>query len=102
MRKEIENMKGNIFDKIRRGNIFDKIRKASNEYIEYMIACDCVAKEAQKHIDWDNNVSCEYYPGDGICIMIDEHVCYANTFFDLVEESENGMLDRGTFMRNCI
>ena len=53
-------------------------------------------------LDWDNNVSCEYYPGDGICIMIDEHVCYANTFFDLVEESENGMLDRGTFMRNCI
>lgn len=39
MRKEIENMKGNIFD---------KIRKASNKYIEYMIACDCVAKEAQK------------------------------------------------------
>ena len=37
-----------------------------------------------------------------IRIMIDEHVCYANTFFDLVEESENGMLDRGTFMTNCI
>lgn len=65
-----------------KGNIFDKIRKASNKYIEYMIACDCVAKEAQKHIDWDNNVSCEYYPSDGICIMIDEHVCYANTFFN--------------------
>lgn len=85
-----------------KGNIFDKIRKASNKYIEYMIACDNVAKEAQKHIDWNNDVSCEYYPGDGICIMIDEHVCYANTFFDLVEESENGMLDRGTFMINCI
>lgn len=28
MRKEIENMKGNIFD---------KIRKASNKYIEYMV-----------------------------------------------------------------
>lgn len=41
MRKEIENMKGNIFD---------KIRKASNKYIEYMVACDCVAKEAQKHM----------------------------------------------------
>lgn len=85
-----------------KGNVFDKIRKASNKYIKYTIACDCVVKEAQKHIDWDNNVSCEYYPGDGICIMIDEHVCYANTFFDLVEESENDMLDRGTFMRNCI
>lgn len=45
MRKEIENMKGNIFD---------KIRKASNKYIEYMLACDDVAKEAQKHIDWYN------------------------------------------------
>lgn len=67
-----------------------------------MIACDCVAKEAQKHIDWDNNVLCEYYPGDGICIMIEEHVCFIDTFLDLVEESENGMLDRETFMRNCI
>lgn len=85
-----------------KGNIFDKIRKASNKYIGYMIACDDIAKEAQKHIDWDDKVSCEYYPSDGICIMIDEHVCYANTFFDLVEESENGMIDRKTYMRNCI
>lgn len=85
-----------------KGNIFDKIRKASNKYIEYMIACDNITKEAQKHIDWDGNVSCEYYPSDGICIMIDERVCYANTFFDLVEESENGMIDRKTYMRNCI
>lgn len=85
-----------------KGNVFDKIRKSSIKYTEYILECDCVAKEAQKHIDWNNDVSCEYYPGDGICIMIDGHVCYANTFFDLVEESENGMLDRGTFMRNCI
>lgn len=89
-------------EKAMKGNIFDKIRKASNKYIEYMIACDDISKEAQKHIDWDDNVSCEYYPSDGICIMIDEHVCYANTFFDLVEESENGMIDRKTYMRNCI
>ena len=88
--------------KTMKGNIFDKIRKAYNKYIKYMIACDDIAKEAQKHIDWDDNVSCEYYPSDGICIMIDEHVCYANTFFDLVEESENGMIDRKTYMRNCI
>ena len=85
-----------------KGNVFYQMCIRDSKYIEYTIACDCVAKEAQKHIDWDNDVSCEYYPGDGICIMIDEHVCYANTFFDLVEESENGMLDRGTFMRNCI
>lgn len=28
--------------------------------------------------------------------MIEEHVCYAAIFFDLVEESENGMIDRET------
>lgn len=34
--------------------------------------------------------------------MIEEHVCPAAIFFDLVEESENGMVDKKTFMRNCI
>lgn len=34
--------------------------------------------------------------------MIDENVCNAKTFFDLVEESKNGMVDRETFIRNCI
>lgn len=102
MRKEIENMKGNIFDKIRRGNIFNKTRRASIKYQEYMLDCYDIVKEAQKHIDWSDNVSCEYYPGDGVCIMIDENVCRAVTFFDLVEESENGMIDRETFKRNCI
>jgi hypothetical protein len=85
-----------------KGNVFDKIRKAANKYIKYALACDDVAKEAQKYIDWSDDVSCEYYLGDGIGIMIDEYVCCAKTFFDLVEESKNGMVDRETFMRNSI
>lgn len=85
-----------------KGNIFDKIRKVSNKYVEYMIACYDIAKEAQKHIDWSDNVSCKYYPGDRICIMIDEHVCPAAIFFDLVEELENGMIEKNTYMKNCI
>lgn len=85
-----------------KGNIFDKIRKAANKYVEYMLACDDVAKEARKHIDWNNDVSCKYYPGDGVYIMIDENVCRAVTFFDLVEESENGMIEKNTYMENCI
>lgn len=85
-----------------KGNIFDKIRKVSNKYRRYMLECSDIAKEAQKYIDWSDDVSCDYYPGDGVCIMIDENVCYAVTFFDLVEESENGMIDRETFMRICI
>ena len=45
---------------------------------------------------------CEYYPADGICIEIEEHVCYAFTFFELVEESENGIIDKRTYIDNCI
>jgi hypothetical protein len=85
-----------------KGNIFDKIRRASIKYQGYMLDCYDIAKEAQKYIDWSDDVSCEYYPADGICIMIEEHVCPATIFFDLVEESENGMIDRVTFMINCI
>ena len=78
------------------------IRRASIKYQGYMLDCYDIAKEAQKYIDWSDDVSCEYYPADGICIMIEEHVCPATIFFDLVEESENGMIDRVTFMINCI
>lgn len=82
--------------------ILDKINRAAKLYAEYMSSCDNVVIEAQKHIDWDNDVSCEYYPSDGICIMIDEHVCHAVTFFELVKESADGMIDRDTFIYNCI
>lgn len=85
-----------------KGNIFDKIRKAEYKYLEYMLACDVIAKEAQKHIDWNTDVSCEYYPGDGVCIMIEEYVCPTSIFFKLVEESENGMVEKNTYMKNCI
>lgn len=85
-----------------KGNIFDKIRKASNKYIEYMLVCDDIAKEAQKHIDWSDRVSCEYYPADGICVEIEEHVCHAFTFFELTEEIKDGMIDRETYIRNSI
>ena len=85
-----------------KGNIFDKIRKAEYKYLECMLACDVIVKEAQKHIDWNTDVSCEYYPGDGVCIMIEEHVCPASIFFKLVEESENGMVEKNTYMKNCI
>lgn len=85
-----------------KGNVFDKIRKTSIKYQGYALDCYDIANEARKHIDWSDIVSCEYYHGEGICIMIDENVCNAATFFELVEESKNGMVDKETFIRNCI
>lgn len=82
--------------------ILDKIIMVGNTYSDYAIACDKVEKEAKKHIDWCDRVSCEYYPGYGVCIEIEENVCDAITFFDLVEDSENGMIDESTYQTNLI
>jgi hypothetical protein len=82
--------------------LLNKIKKANSKYAEYLSACDKVAKEAQKHINWNDNVSCEFYPGDGICIGIDEMVCFSYTFFELAEEAKDGMIDKETYFRNCI
>lgn len=82
--------------------ILSKIKIAVNKYSNYLSACDKIAREALKHIDWNDRVSCEYYPADGICIEIEEHVCSIFTFFELVEESENGMIDKRTYIDNCI
>lgn len=85
-----------------KSDIFDKIRKANKKYVEYLSSCDKIAREAQKHIDWSDRVSCEYYPADGICIEIEEHVCNTFTFFELTEEVKDGMIDRETYIRNSI
>lgn len=88
----------------------DKIKKACDAYIEYSMACDEVAKEAQKYIDWDDSVSCEYFPSDGLCItattflggMYDmpESVCSATIFFK--EAELKGKLSEKDFKAICI
>lgn len=73
--------------------------RAENAYYLYRERCGHVAEEAQKYIDWDNNVGCEYLPYDGLCILatipdeysnggIPESVCPASTFFSFVKSRE--------------
>lgn len=66
--------------------LFNKIKRANSKYAEYLSACDKVAKAAQKHINWNDDVSCAYMPGDGLCIEIEGHVCPADSFFSSVKE----------------
>lgn len=66
------------------------IHKAEVAYLSYSNICDDVAIEAQKHINWDDNIGCEYIPSDGLCLTTtDSHVCPAILFFKLVEEKGN-------------
>lgn len=82
--------------------LYELMRRAEYTYTQYLSACDNLAKEAQKHIDWNDSVSCEYYPGDGVCVGIGTHVCPVMRFFLLAEQSCDGMIDEYTYRTNCI
>jgi NAD(P)H-dependent FMN reductase len=82
--------------------LFKKIKIASDKYDKYLSACAKVAIEAQKHIDWNQDVGCCYAPGDGVCIEIESHLCPATRFFELMEFIGNDMIDEKTYLSNCI
>ncbi len=82
--------------------LFKKIKRAYSKYAEYLSSCDKVTKAAQKHISWNDNVSCAYILGDGLCIEIEKHVCQATRFFELPYIIGNDMTDEYTYQTNCI
>ena len=50
--------------------------------LEYLLACDKVAKAAQKlYKVGTDSVGCAYMPGDGLCIEIEAHVCPSYKIF---------------------
>ena len=76
-------------------NISKLLKNADDAYINYRHKCEALAKEAQKYIDWDDRVSCEHLPADGLCILatipndcnisgMPECVCPADVFFSTV------------------
>lgn len=77
------------------------INKVGASYISYRQTCDKVAIEAQKYIDWDNDIGCEYFPSDGVCLTTtDAHVCPAVAFFGVVKEK--GKIAQREFMSICV
>ena len=63
-------------------NIKRLINEVGSSYTSYRQYCDKVAIEAQKYIDWDNDIGCEYFPSDGVCLTTtDAYVCPATAFF---------------------
>lgn len=85
--------------------------RAENAYYLYRERCNHVAEEAQKYVDWDNNVGCEYLPSDGLCILatvpdeysnggMPESVCPAGIFFSFVKSI--GKITPQEFKSICI
>lgn len=80
-------------------NITKLLKNADDAYINYRHKCEALAKEAQKLIDWDDRVSCEHLPADGLCILAtipdDSSICGmpecvypAELFFSSVKSKE--------------
>lgn len=83
-------------------DIQKKILQVQKEFNKAQICCQDIAKEAKKHIDWSDEVSCNIYPNGGVCIEIESRVVDAFKFFKLVGESKDGMVDESLFYRNGI
>lgn len=51
-------------------NIDKFISSTIKSYVCYLKNCDFIAKEAQRYIDFDDSVSCEYINGTGLSILV--------------------------------
>lgn len=97
----------NILSKLQKVEKMSKINSLVNRaiasYTTYQARCDDIAKEAQKYIDWNDNVKCEYFPSDGLCLTIDSdrsYVCPVGLFFEYIEEY--GVISESDFIKLCI
>ena len=76
----------------KRNNLKEKIDLAITAYEEFRLNCDAISREAQKYIDFIDDISCDFYPSDGICICVDTPeyhiplVITASTFFETVQK----------------
>lgn len=90
------------------------IVSANKYYTKYTKDCDKIAKLAQKYIDWDESIGCEYFPADGICLTaiaskefdsyysLAECVCPASLFFRYIYENNLSKIEYKDFKTLCI
>jgi hypothetical protein len=84
-------------------DIYKFINSTIKSYDEYRKNCDIIAKEAQRYIDFDKFVSCEYINGVGLSILvtlpetddytIPECVCPVVGFFEYAKGKDKLSVD---------
>lgn len=74
-------------------------------YNKYRTYCLRVAVEAQKYIDWNDDVNCEYYPSDGLCLNLETdraYVCPVDSFFSYIKEHNLTLITENEFKSLCV
>ena len=82
-------------------DIYNFINSTIKSYDKYRKNCDIIAKEAQKYIDFDDSVSCEYIIGTGLSILVtisanytfSESVCPIVGFFEYAKGKDKLSVD---------
>lgn len=84
-------------------NIDKLIDDAIGGYNTYLHYCDLLSVEAQKYIDFDDFVSCEYINGTGLSILVTlpetgdydlpERVCSVVAFFEYTKGKDKLSVD---------
>ena len=82
---------------MRTRDIMKFVEKAHKKHNEFMGVCDVIVTEAKKHILYTDEISCDFYPGDGICLCVDgmdsmPYVVPATTFFKYAKSKEGAPL----------
>lgn len=47
--------------------------------------CDFIARIAALYINWTDSIHCDYYHGEGVCMLIHDRLIKAVDFFDLIK-----------------
>lgn len=75
--------------------------EVEKRYSSYRKSCAVISKKAQQYVDWDDDLGCEYFPSDGVCLTTsDAKVCPADSFFDIAEDQ--GYISESEFESICI
>ena len=76
----------------KKNNMKEKIDLAITAYVKFRSKCEIISREAQKYIDFVDDISCDFYPSDGICICVNTAeysmplVILASTFFETAQK----------------
>lgn len=79
------------------------IVRVNNAYELYRAESDKLARYISSHVDWSDDISCEYIPGDGLCVHIgDEWQKIAPVAWVISAIKDFGNISKSDYDKMCI
>lgn len=79
------------------------INKAERLYNQYRIECNTLADWVKSKVSWSDEFNCEYFPGDGLCIVVSDAPTLVASAREIVEHiQKNGTITFKEFADLCV